>query len=440
MAMNRSGLKSLMGYQAGGGLSTLTTPDYQTSLEKYQERLQPFAQTTPPVSGFEALSMIGKGLLAQQGEKFPSMGRGLGMGFQQLADETAKRNELKRKEHQAIGFKAMELALQDEQQAQKFLNDYTLKLLDLANKPLDLTTLEYVDSGGNKIQKTFKSNDPEIMDLLEQGAIEVKAPQSAVNIDMGGMNKLDENRAKKISDTEGVWQTEADAALAVRDQIAYARTIAENLGPSGFGPVEQFTVAIRGVLNDLGFNIDVEKLSDQQLMGQLGTGFAMSLVGQTKGAISNREMDMFLRASPTLGATYEGFMKMLDYLDRIAERTESMNEQWGQRSVELAAAKATIPEIQAEMAKFKQEFHKNNPLFNKDEFNELQNIKDQSASDYKAVDDVYQNAIKSTDSKVNPNTSSGYAQQLIQDILDDETLDEAQKAQKIQEVKKILGQ
>ena len=84
--MNRSGLKSLIGYQEGGGLSTLTTPDYQTSLEKYQERLQPFAQTTPPVSGFEALSMIGKGLLAQQGEKFPSMGRGLGMGFQQLAD------------------------------------------------------------------------------------------------------------------------------------------------------------------------------------------------------------------------------------------------------------------------------------------------------------------------------------------------------------------
>jgi hypothetical protein len=178
--------------------------------------------------------------------------------------------------------KAMEMASEDEQQAQKFLNDYSLKLIDLANKDIKLTTLEYQNENGEVVKKSFKANDPEISEILAKGGVEVKTPQSMTNINMGQLNDLDKERAKGIAKTEQTWQVEADGAASVRDQIIYARNIAEQLGEKNFGPVEQFTVPIKGVLVDLGFGdlVDINDLSNQQLMGQLGTGFAMSLVGK----------------------------------------------------------------------------------------------------------------------------------------------------------------
>ena len=37
--------------------------------------------------------------------------------------------------------KAMELSMQDEQQGQKFLNDYALKMIDMQNK--DIKTMDF---------------------------------------------------------------------------------------------------------------------------------------------------------------------------------------------------------------------------------------------------------------------------------------------------------
>lgn len=44
----------------------------------------------------------------------------------------------------------------------------------------------------------------------------------------------------------------------------------------------------------------------------------MGLVQQTKGAISNREMDLFLAASPALGSSYDGAMEQAKYLRKIS--------------------------------------------------------------------------------------------------------------------------
>ena len=49
-------------------------------------------------------------------------------------------------------------------------------------------------------------------------------------------------------------------------------------------------------------------------------GFTMDIVSRTKGAISNREMELFIQASPGLGSNYPGFMKQSNYLKRIAQR------------------------------------------------------------------------------------------------------------------------
>ena len=453
MPISRTGLSSLMGYQEGSdpsspttgtptgldALASLMTPqtfDFDASVEKYEDRLSPFINQQPPVSGYDVASMLGRGLLAQQAEKFPSVGRGLGMGFQDLSEEIKKRRESKRKEKQAVAMKAMEMASQDEQSAKKFLNDYSLKLIDLANKEIPRVTLQYQDEAGEKIEQTFYHNDPQVSTILASGGVEIKSPQSVTNIDMGNASDLDKERAKNIAKTEQTWQVEADGATGVRDQILYARSVAEELGPDGFGPVEQFTAPIRTALVDLGFGniIDISKLSDQQLLGQLGTSFAMALVGKTKGAISNREMDMFLRASPTLGATYDGFMKMLTYLDRIAERSEKFNEQWNQKSIELAKANASIAEIQGALASFKSEFRDANPLFDEQEFADLESIKDDK--NYSEVNKGYTSV---TAQRAVNNQLNDRASKLIEDIENDDSLSPTQKAEEIQKIQNILS-
>ena len=102
----------------------------------------------------------------------------------------------------------------------------------------------------------------------------------------------------------------------------------------------------------------------------------MALVGKTKGAISNKEMEIFFQASPTLGSTYDGYMRMLGYMDRIAELSEKYNAEWQAKSVELQGEPISV--INAEFAKFKTEFKAKpeNKLLPGKERQELKDIAD----------------------------------------------------------------
>jgi len=411
MTISRMGISSLMGYQDGGDVDLLksarkrTEANYDNSFDKYQQRLSAIQSKRSPVSFYEAAGKIGAGLLAQQAEKFPSIGRGLGIGFQSLSEEIAKRREEKRKEEQAIAMKAMELSLQDEQQGQKFLNDYALKMIDMQNKDIKTITfdtsmlVDALDENGEAVinpktgvpftsKTTVRANDSFINDLLTLGATEIDRAATNINLGAGG-NELDKKRAGKIADAEAKWQEEADAATALRDQVLIARNLATELGPEGFGPVDSLTMGLRGLMIDLGMGnlVDTDKLATQQALTQTSIGFVMALVGKTKGAISNKEMEIFFQASPTLGSTYDGYMRMLGYMDRIAELSERYNAEWQAKSVELQGK--SISEINAEFAKFKTEFKAKpeNRLIQTDE--ELKELKD--IADKKTYNEVNKN-------------------------------------------------
>jgi hypothetical protein len=215
---------------------------------------------------------------------------------------------------------------------------------------------------------TLKANDPYLNELLGLGAVVLDRASTNINL-QGAGNELDKKRAANIADAEAKWQEEADAATALRDQVAIARSLAEELGPDGFGAAENLTLGMRNIMAGLGFDnlVDVDKLATQQALTQTSIGFVMALVGKTKGAISNREMDIFFAASPTLGSTYQGYMEMLGYMDRIAELTEKYNAEWQEKQVDLQGK--SISEINAEFAKFKKEFKENpeNKLIQSDE-------------------------------------------------------------------------
>ena len=411
MTISRMGISSLMGYQDGGGVDPLDSArkraetKYDNSFDKYQQRLSAIQSKRSPVSFYEAAGKIGAGLLAQQAEKFPSIGRGLGIGFQSLSEEIAKRKEEKRKEEQAVAMKAMELSLQDEQQGQKFLNDYALKMIDMQNKDIKTITfdtsmlVDALDENGEPVinektgvpftsKTTVRANDSFINDLLTLGATEIDRAATNINLGAGG-NELDKKRAGKIADAEAKWQEESDAATALRDQVMIARSLANELGREGFGPVDSLTMGLRGLMIDLGMGnlVDTDKLATQQALTQTSIGFVMALVGKTKGAISNKEMEIFFQASPTLGSTYDGYMRMLGYMDRIAELSEKYNAEWQAKSVELQGEPISV--INAEFAKFKTDFKAKpeNKLIQTDE--ELKELKD--IADKKTYNEVNKN-------------------------------------------------
>ena len=189
---------------------------------------------------------------------------------------------------------------------------------------------------------------------------------------------MDKRRAAKIADSEAKWQEESDAATALRDQVMIARSLANELGREGFGPVDSLTMGLRGLMIDLGMGnlVDSDKLATQQALTQTSIGFVMALVGKTKGAISNKEMEIFFQASPTLGSTYDGYMRMLGYMDRIAELSEKYNAEWQAKSVELQGKPISV--INAEFAKFKTDFKAKpeNKLLPGKERQELEDIAD----------------------------------------------------------------
>ena len=451
--MSRAGLSSLMGYQEGGDPSSPTTGtptglggfDFDASVKKYEDRLLPYVSQQPPVSGYDVASMLGRGLLAQQAEKFPSLGRGLGMGFQDLSAEIKKRQEEKRKEKQAVAMKAMEMASQDEQSAQKFLNDYSLKLIDLANKEIKTTKfdtsmlVDAKDENGNPIinpqtgvgyksETTVKANDNKIInDLLQLGANEIDSATTRINL--GQESKADEERAKRIIKNESKWQDEADAADALRDQILIARSLAEKVGEENFGPVDSLTMGLRGIMLDLGMGnlVDEDVLASQQALTQTSIGFVMALVGKTKGAISNKEMEIFFQASPTLGSTYKGYMMMLDYMDRIAELSVKYNEGWTQKLLDLGDDPTTKEEANA-MAKFKTEFKSKpeNKLIQTEEEREyLKSIADKST--YDQVNNNYLEIQK----EANKNSEQDSIAKLKSDIIAEMALAETTTERKV---------
>ena len=96
-------------------------------------------------------------------------------------------------------------------------------------------------------------------------------------------------------------------------------------------------------------------------------GFTMAIVSQTKGAISDREMKLFISASPTLGSTKEGYMKQLELLERLAARDKDFYKDYVNKMIEFEDQGVTGRKLSLEMDKFTANWSEENPLFTPDE-------------------------------------------------------------------------
>ena len=163
MTITRMGISSLMGYANGGDVidetmqdnlvdetnkkqienkdmsflqNLLGQNDMNFQFKQYSDMLSSIAPPRPSATGYDLASALGRGLLAQQAEKFSSVGRGLGLGFQEFSklqkeiDEENRKNKqardmtafglvANRKAKQEPSGKVMEMFVNDDQQFYK---------------------------------------------------------------------------------------------------------------------------------------------------------------------------------------------------------------------------------------------------------------------------------------------------------------------------------
>ena len=379
------------------------TFNYDTEQKKYADRLKEFAPPPRQYNFFDLASDLGAGILSTPNRGGASLYTGLSAGFTKASDRMKASAEENRKARQQVGLQAAQMAMQDEKSAIEFIKEYELKSLDLRNKRGPILTFEYKDAEGKVVQTTVRdnvANDEIINDLLDnKGAVEVKTPQSVVNIG-GEESERDKMAIKKQYEQETEILEKYRAGQSSIQNVQAAQDIANRLGPDNFGAVESLTLYPRKLLSSLGLGdkTSEEILGDQILLSQISMGFTMDIVSRTKGAISNREMELFIQASPGLGSNYNGFMKQSNYLKRISQRDVAFYKAYTDEADDLedlqASGELTSTQVRRKLNIFEGEWYdktyydentqqfvtgdkkRDNLIFTEEESKELESIVD----------------------------------------------------------------
>ena len=357
-----------------GAMMTSRFQPFEQNVQKYQQRLSPYAYQAPRMNIYDLASELGAGLLSTPNTGGASAFTGLGVGFTRASERMKADRIAKEKSVREMGMMAAQLAMQDEQKANEFLNQITLKMMGDSNKDVKSNTLSYIDPATNeRVERTFDTTDPFyktiLRDPVKYEAAEVKTPLVDMSNQGDQYKKLNELTAGQIVDRQKKWAEDAEASYAILDKAQYARKVAMDLGEANFGQLQMWSMGLKNIALGLGMDglVNEEDLANQQLVNQIGTGFMMSLVGQTKGAISNKEMELFAKASPGLGSTYKGFMKMVDYLEKIAQKSVDLDLAWADESGNMQDDGKSLDQIRARQSQFRAEWVADNPLFEEED-------------------------------------------------------------------------
>ena len=358
-------------------------PNYEESLEKYKNRLASMAPQRKKMSVYDLASELGRGLLQTPNTGGASAFTGLGVGFNNVSEKIKADEDMYAKENREVQMMAMNLAMKDEQQAKDYLNQIALKRIDAVNKDVDYTVLEYDEIVGGQTVTTrvrkpqTTAGNIEIDDIYatKQNVREVKPATTQIN--MPGINDQDKEALKQIYKNQTVFSEKAQASNATLDQVDEARFLAEEVGPQNFGPLSRSTLKLREFMSGMGWDDLLEDpgiIAPQKALNQLSMGFTMGIVSQTKGAISNKEMQLFIDASPTLGSTYPGYLKQLELLERLASRDSDFYKAYINKQKELNAGDLSLYEQQLELETLTATWKRENPLFTKEERASLEDM------------------------------------------------------------------
>ena len=401
----------------------LSQANYEDSYNKYLQRLSQFAPEQPKMSIFQVASELGRGLLATPNTGVGSTYQGLGVGFDNISARLKADREMHEKRRNEVAMMASQMAMQDEQRADDFLNQIALDRINAANKKVDYITLEYMEDGETKMIRLPDTNQyaPQINEIIQnKGGKEVKPASTQINMP-GSEQPGDKKAIDQIFKDQESFGEKAEASNATLDQVGQARFLAQEVGPENFGPFSKATLQAREFISGIGLGDWLQSegiIAPQKALNQLSMSFTMGIVSQTKGAISDREMKLFIQASPTLGSTYDGYMKQLELLERLAARDSDFYSDYLDEYTRMIDAGVGPQKMQAQLEKFATNWKKNNPLFTREETLSLQDMVEGGDGGYEGAGlaedfdrDVFEESInKKKEDQATPRNKTGQDQ------------------------------
>ena len=364
--------------------------NFDQNFAKYRERLGSFQPRAASSDIFDLASELGAGILAsqQQGGRNPYVG--IGQGFANLSKRLRNEDKENAAADQQIGMQAFQLALQDEQRANDFLNQVKLMRIEAANKDHAYQRVEWdevdPETGETTVMaKTFTITDPGERAQMEaifanNNGREVDDPETEINIETPDPQANLQNKMAldEIYNSGKALAEEAASSGAIIDQVSEAWLLANRAKQAGgkFGPMSYRTLGIREFISEMGLGhlLDAEDaIGSQKALNQLSMSFVMAIISQTKGAISEKEMNLFIAASPTLGATFDGFMQQLRLMQKIAYRKKDFYRDYLVELEKLEEEGLDPPAMRIKLEQWKNNYHETNPLLDSKDMEVLTN-------------------------------------------------------------------
>jgi hypothetical protein len=157
------------------------------------------------------------------------------------------------------------------------------------------------------------------------------------------INKTEDNQAMA---TEADWK---GRALTGRNTIQTVKTMLSTLDKvDDTGGFEPFKNTLRKYAMSAGVDFtddEKEKLANAEKFTQLSGEFVFKAISQTKGSISEKEMDLFQAMSPSMVNSKLGNRLMLEYAQKRADRDVRLN-----KYIQGLKKEGMLPQERVEMA------------------------------------------------------------------------------------------
>ena len=213
------------------------------------------------------------------------------------------------------------------------------------------------DEASKGTGKTMTINDPKTGDKVivrvnpdgTVGPQVAKAPTQPPRIAdpkdvrQANINKIEDNQAMA---TEGDWKARA---LTGRNTIQTVKTMLSTLDKvDDTGGLEPFKNTLRKYAMSAGVDFtdaEKEELANAEKFTQLSGEFVFKAISQTKGSISEKEMDLFQAMSPSMVNSKLGNRLMLEYAQKRANRDVELN-----KYIQGLKKQGMLPQERVEMA------------------------------------------------------------------------------------------
>jgi hypothetical protein len=145
------------------------------------------------------------------------------------------------------------------------------------------------------------------------GASQKKQPL----VSMGpGETEYDKKLGAGLAEEYLTIQRNASDALTNKARYARARQLI-NQAKGKTGALGETKLAAKRL--GKAFGLDVGDVGPLEALKGMSVDLTMDVVQKTKGAVSNKEMELFAQTAPGLSNTYEGNLLLLDMYDRLAD-------------------------------------------------------------------------------------------------------------------------